>query len=124
LRPVPNYTLVSAEVPFLNELKRTGNIYAFDTTSSRLIALAKADGKYQAQYRLAGGSTEWSDVRAMYVIAGVEGEPATLVWLSRDGVNQAILVAVPDTAPQASPGASAGPSGGPVKISPNPSKKP
>jgi hypothetical protein len=124
LRPAPNYVLVSGEVPFINDQKRSGNIYAFDKASSRLIAVAKADGKYQAQYRLAGGSKDWSDMRAMYIIAGAEGEPATLVWMSPDGVNQAILLTVPDAAPQASPGASASPSGSPARTSPKPSKKP
>jgi hypothetical protein len=125
LRPAPDYILVSGEVPFINDQKRSGNIYAFDKASSRLVALAKADGKYQAQYRLAGGARDWTDVRAMYVIAGGESQPATLVWMSRDGVNQAILVAVPDTAPQASPGGSARPSVSPgASATPKPSKKP
>ena len=35
-------------------------------------------------------------------------EPSTLVWMSRDGVHQAILVAVPDSGPAASPSDIAG----------------
>jgi hypothetical protein len=125
LRPAPDYTLVSGEVPFISDQKRSGNIYAFDGASSRLIAVAKADGAYKSQYRLAGGATDWTDLRAMYVISGGEGEPATLVWMSRDGVNQAILVAVPDTAAGGSSGASAGPSASPARsATPKPSKKP
>ena len=37
---------------------------------------------YRGQYRLAGGAEDWSDLRAMYVIAGIEEGPATVVWLS------------------------------------------
>ena len=54
--------------------------------------------------------------------------PATLVWLSSAGVNQAILTAVPDTAPGASPnpGSSAASPGAstPAKTTPKPTKKP
>ncbi len=32
----------------------------------------KIDGKYVAQYRLAGGAPDWADLRAMYVIPGVD----------------------------------------------------
>ena len=42
----------------------------------------------------------------MYVIAGVEEAPDTLIWLSSDTVNQAVLEAVPTT-----DGASPAPSG-------------
>ena len=55
-----------------------------------------ATARTRAQYRLAGGATGWSDMRAMYIVPGVEDAPATLVWLSKDGVHQAILEAVPD----------------------------
>ena len=48
----------------------------------------------------------------MYIIPGVDPEPSTLVWMSHDGVHQAILVAVPDDGPVASPVPSAGASGG------------
>ncbi len=65
--------------------------------------MTKIDGKYVAQYRLAGGAPDWEDLRAMYIIPGVDPEPSTLVWMSRDGVHQAILVAVPDGGPAASP---------------------
>ena len=41
----------------------------------------------------------------MYVVPGAEGQPATLVWMSKDGVNQAILVAVPDADDDRQPGA-------------------
>ena len=115
LRPAPSYSIVAAGTP-----RREGAIYGFDGPNSRVVALAKVDGKYVAQYRLAGGLKDWSDMRAMYVIAGANGEPATLVWMSRDGIAQAILVAVPDAAPLVSPSAAPSPSQAP----PTPSKKP
>ena len=81
--------------------RRTGNVYAFDRPNARIVAFDKVDGAYVAQYRLAGGVTDWTDLRAMYVIPGIEEAPATVVWLSMDGVHQAVLEAVPDVAPAA-----------------------
>ena len=39
----------------------------------------------------------------MYVVIGGEGQPSTLVWVSSDGINQATLVAAPDTGATPSP---------------------
>jgi hypothetical protein len=47
----------------------------------------------------------------MYIVAGIEDAPATVVWLSKSGVHQAVLEAVPDTAPRASPSAAPSPAG-------------
>ena len=82
------------------------------------------DGSFKGQYRLAGGDKDWTDLRAMYVVAGAEGQPSTLVWMDRDGVNQSILVAVPDPALSASPSQSAAPSQSakPAKATPKPKK--
>ena len=57
---------------------------------------------------------------------GLGDGPSTLVWASNDGVNQAVLVAVPDTAqrepePQREPGQ---PERQPEKATPKPTKKP
>ncbi len=120
LRPAPKYSIVAA-----GSARREGNIYGFDLPNARVIALTKIDGKYVAQYRLAGGRTDWSDLRAMYIIAGVDTAPSTLVWLSSDGVHQAILVVVADSAPAASPGAPAAPSASTAPTTtPKPTKKP
>ena len=86
------------------------------------MAVNKIDGKYVAQYRLAA-LPDWEDLRAMYIIPGIDPEPSTLVWLSRDGVHQAILVAVPDSGPTASPSTSPGPSGA-AEATAKPTKKP
>ena len=116
LRPAPAYSIVAA-----GPARREGQIYGFDKPNRRVIAMTKADGKYIAQYRLAGNAPDWDDLRAMYIIAGVDPEPSTLVWMSRDGVHQAILVAAPDVGPIANPSTSPGPSGE-VTASPAPSQ--
>jgi serine/threonine protein phosphatase PrpC len=103
LRQPPTYSLVSGATE-----RRSGNVYAFDRPNARIIALDKTDASYKAQYRLAGGLKDWSDLRAMYIVAGIEEAPATVVWLSKDGVHQAVLEAVADVAPKASPSASPG----------------
>jgi hypothetical protein len=118
IRPAPSYSIVAA-----GPARREGAIYAFDKPNERVVAVSKIDGKYVAQYRLAGDVPGWDDLRAMYIIPGVDPEPSTLVWMSRDGVHQAILVAVPDAGAAPSPSTSPGPSG-PVEATPKPTKKP
>ncbi|HEV8403112.1 MAG TPA: hypothetical protein VGQ31_08765 [Candidatus Limnocylindrales bacterium] len=124
LRPAPVYSIVAA-----GPARRQGSIFGYDKPNARVVALSKTDGSYQEQYRLAGGAKGWSDLRGFYIIPGSGDGPATLVWLSKDGVNQAILVAVPDTAassspsPSASASASLAPSSSPTKATPKPTKK-
>jgi hypothetical protein len=98
LRPAPTYSLVAGAGQ-----RRVGNVYVFDRPNARIVALDKKDGTYRAQYRLAGGIGDWSDLRGIYV--GIEEAPVTVVWLSKSGVHQAVLEAVPDVAPKASPSA-------------------
>jgi hypothetical protein len=119
LRPAPSYSIVAS-----GTARREGDIYGFDKPNARVIALAKTDGTYHAQYRLAGDLPDWTDLRSMYVVPGAEGQPATLVWMSRDGVNQSILTAVPDDGSVASPAPSGSPSAAPAKTTPKPTKKP
>ena len=122
LRPAPAYSIVAA-----GAARREGAIFGYDKPNARVIALSKTDGSYQAQYRLASGETGWADLRGMYIIPGSGDGPSTLVWASKDGVNQAILVAVADTAKAASPSPSASPSvapsSAPAKATPKPTKK-
>jgi hypothetical protein len=59
----------------------------------------------------------------MYVIPGIEDAPATVVWLSKNAIHQAVLEAVPDTAPVVSPSVSpatpsAGSSASPIGSAP------
>jgi hypothetical protein len=100
LRPAPAYTLVAGAGE-----RRVGNVYAFDKPNERVVALDKTDGSFRGQYRLAGGAGDWSDLRAMYVIAGIEEAPPTLVWLSENAIHQAVLEGVPDVAPEPTPSA-------------------
>ncbi len=114
LRPTSNEVLVTGA-----GLRNEGLVYTYDRTNARLLAYDKRSGKFEAQYRLAEGDG-WKDLRSMYVIAGVEEAPDTLVWLSASAVNQAVLEAVPSgdgaspapsgsAAPGASPSASTPP---------------
>ncbi len=121
LRQAPVYSVLSS-----GSARREGDILGYDRPNARILALAKTDGAYHAQYRLAGGLPDWSDLRDMYVVAGGENQPATLVWLSSDGINQAPLAAVPDASPTPSGSASpsSGPSASPAKATPKPTKKP
>ncbi len=118
LRPAPVYSMVAGGVGLE---RRTGWVYAYDKPNARIVAMNKSDGTYKAQYRLAGGIQGWDDMRAFYVIPGVAEAPATLIWVSKDGLHSSVLVAVPDVAPTppASPAASASPAG-----SAKPSKSP
>jgi hypothetical protein len=96
---------------------RVGALYAYDSANARVVAIDKAKGDYIEQYRLSGDAPGMEDVRGMYVLAGADGGPATLIWASKNTVFTSILEAVPDVAPSAS--GSPSPSG-----SAAPSKKP
>jgi hypothetical protein len=119
LRKPPVYSLIAS-----GTARRTGQILAYDKPNARIVALDKSNGHYLAQYRLADAPKDWSDIRAMYVIAGTEDAPATLVWASHDSIHQTALVAVPDegAAPSAKPAPSA--SGSRANATPKPTKKP
>jgi hypothetical protein len=112
LREQPHYSLLASASD-----KRTGNIYAYDKSNNRIVAIDKAKGTYVEQYRLAGNAPGWEDVRGMYVVLAGEGVPPTLVWANNDGLYSSILEAVPDTAP-ATPAPSSSGSQGPASGSP------
>ena len=97
LRSAPSYLLVGSGAE-----RRTGTIYAFDAANNRLIALSEVNGAFLGQYRLAGGSDAWSDMRDFYVEKSVEGQPDAIVWISENAVHRAVLESV--TSPPASPG--------------------
>ncbi len=118
VRSTPDYALIASASD-----KRTGVLYAWDRENARVVAFDKAKGSFIEQYRLAGGSPAWQDVRGMYVVTGSGPEaPATLVWATKDGVMSAVLEAVPDSAPSAS--GSPGPTGSGATGSARPSAKP
>jgi hypothetical protein len=118
LRPEPSSALVTGAGE-----RYKGRVYTYDRENARVLAYEKQDGRFVAQYRLADGDG-WNDLRAMYVIPGVEEAPATLVWLSATGVHQAALTAAEEngTSPDASgsPGPSGAAGSAPAKASPSP----
>jgi hypothetical protein len=109
LRSAPSYSLLAG-----GGERRNGVVYGYDRRNERIVAVDKADGHYLAQYRLAAGADGWEDMRGFYVVpAGEDAEgPPEIVWISRNGVNQAKLEAVSDD-PTASPGPSGAPSQAP-----------
>src|SRR3990170_3599086 len=58
LRDAPVYERVTS-----GPIRREGRLYGWDRESARVIALRKSDGRYLEQYRLAGDSPDWRDVR-------------------------------------------------------------
>jgi hypothetical protein len=124
LRPAPSYVRVATPTK-----KGSGLIYAWDQQNARVVAFDKAKGTFVEQYRLTGGSTAWTDVRGMYVVAGAGPDaPATLVWATKDTVYSALLVATPTSsgtagsgsAAPAGAGGSSRPSGAPASASTKP----
>jgi hypothetical protein len=92
-----------------------GRVYTFDRSNDRVLAYDKASGDFIGQYRLRDDEG-WADLRAMYVIPGVEDQADRLVWLSKDAVNQAVLQGAPETdgaSPSPSAGGSASPAASP-----------
>ena len=111
LRPAPTYTVVASP-----DAKSEGVMYAFDRGSDRIVAFAKANGKYVAQYRIAEGGPDWSDVRAFYVVNRAEGQAPLVYWIDADRIGAAVLQdasTLPSPAPSGSPAASPDGSAGP-----------
>jgi hypothetical protein len=108
LRVSPSYELVTGYAEL-----RKGRLYGYDPENERIVALDKAGGEFVEQYRLAVRQQAWDDLRGMFVVPGIDDGPASLFWISRDGLHQSILEAVEtEPEPSGSPGAS--PSGSTV----------
>ena len=113
LRPAPDYSLVVRRALPIGPAPN-GEIYVYDRPNVRIVAIDKSNGDYKAQYRLAGGAPTGRTCAACTSSPGADGEPATLVWMSADGLHQAILVGrarrrsrrPPERAPSPSPSAS------------------
>ena len=119
LRTKPQYELIASATD-----KRAGALYAWDRDNARVVAIDKARGTFIEQYRLAGGSNAWRDVRGMYVVAGAGPDsPTTLIWATKDGVMSAVLERVPDD-PEPDASASPGPSRSGAPASTKPAAKP
>jgi hypothetical protein len=104
LRSAPAYSLLATGATGNNKGK--GPVYGYDRPNGRVIALAKDSGAVVGQYRLSGADPAWTDLRGMYVVAGLADEPATLVWIDKNRLMSSILEAV--QTPTASPGPSSG----------------
>lgn len=121
LRPAPTYSLVYSPAG-----RGLGDLYLYDSRSQRVVMFSKADGTYEREYRLAGGSQLLAGAHGMYVVLGSGGKPATLYWIGEAALYSAPLVAATAPAtPPPSPPVSVGPvlSGAPQashKASPSP----
>ena len=119
LRTPPVYTRIATPTK-----KGSGRLYAWDRANGRIVAFDKSKGTYIEQYRLAGGSAAWQDVRGMYVVPGPAADaPATVIWATKDTVYSAVLEAIPDPA-DPGPGASGSPLPSGASGSAAPSTKP
>jgi hypothetical protein len=132
IRPTTTYTLLEAPVGSTGRsTPGVGNLYLFDTTNHRVVAYAKSDGHYVAQYQLAAGNTAWNDLVDMVVLPSTSSDAAPdLWWVSSTGLHSALLVAVPEgpsASPSPSPSASASPKAGKTATpgkTPRPTKSP
>lgn len=85
LRPAPYYAAMAASAE-----ARSGRLYAWDRLNARIVALEKGSARYVEQYRLAGASPEWDDVRGMVVDVPADG-PARLWWIDGSRLMSALL---------------------------------
>ena len=106
LRPIRRYTLVDSPDP-----RREGTLYVFDAANARVLAFDKLTGAYLAQYRPAGGSPAWTDLRGFYVTPRSPGQAPAIFWIDGATLGTATLQQVPGTGPDGSPGASPLPGG-------------
>jgi hypothetical protein len=119
LRPAPAYRLLAS-----TSAAGRGNLYLYDGTSGRVIAVDKASGEYVAQYRVGPGGPSWADLRGIYVVSRGEDVPPVLWWADGTRIGSAPLDPIVESLPGASPAASpsAGPSTSPAPA--KPTKKP
>ncbi|HSS36379.1 MAG TPA: hypothetical protein VLR93_08890 [Patescibacteria group bacterium] len=118
LRAAPVYSLVASGTD-----KGAGAIYGYDRGNRRIVGLAKDGGSIEAQYRLASDEAGWGDLRGMYVLAGTDTEPDTLVWIDKNRLMSSLLEGVQAPSASPSPSAGASPSGAPSPT-PKATKKP
>ena len=118
LRAAPVYSLVASGTD-----KGAGAIYGYDRGNRRIVGLAKDGGSIEAQYRLASDEAGWADLRGMYVLAGTDTEPDTLVWIDKNRLMSSLLEGVQAPSASPSPSAGASPSAAPSPT-PRVTKKP
>lgn len=117
LRPTSHFTALAS---FSD--RRTGSIYAYDSTNARIVAFDKGSGAYLGQYRLANGAAGWGDLRSFYVVPGSASNPPTVVWISGRDISLAPLATVPDSTTGGSPAPAPSVSPTPVAL-PSPTAK-
>ncbi len=105
IRAAPHYTFLTSP-----GARGAGTLYGYDKPNSRLIAIDKASGAFVGQYRVTV-SPGWSDLRSMYVVAGDNGDPATVFWIDGRRFYSSVLKPAATPAATAAPGTSARPSG-------------
>jgi hypothetical protein len=117
LRPLPAYRLIASP-----GTRGEGTMYGYDPGSNRIVAFDKASGKYQGQFRIAGGGTDWTDVRAFFVVNRASGLAPVVYWINKQRIGVATLqdvstlpapTAAPSPSPSASPVGSAKPTARP-----------
>jgi hypothetical protein len=117
LRPLPAYRLIASP-----GTRGEGTMYGYDPGSNRIVAFDKASGKYQGQFRIAGGGTDWADVRAFFVVNRASGLAPVVYWINKQRIGVATLqdvstlpapTAAPSPSPSASPVGSAKPTARP-----------
>jgi hypothetical protein len=111
VRPAPRYTLVTS-----GSDRREGHIYGFDATNKRVVSFLKSDGSFVEQYRLAGKSTAWADLRSWFVAPGAADQPDSLFWISGSSIHRTVLE--PLTSAPASPGPSGAGASAPASRTP------
>jgi serine/threonine protein phosphatase PrpC len=131
VRPGSSFThIVAPDVTAGSPSRGTGSLYAYDALNHRIVAFAKADGVYIAQYRPADGVEAWTGLVDFLVLPpGADAAP-TAWWIDPTGLHTSLLLAVP-TGPGASPSPTPEPTASPVPTktpkpgkTPKPTKKP
>ncbi|MFH0751849.1 MAG: hypothetical protein V2B17_08430, partial [Chloroflexota bacterium] len=97
LRPLPTYRLIASPGS-----RGEGTLYAYDEGGDRILAFDKASGKYQAQFRIAGGGPDWADVRGFFVVNRASGQAPVVYWINEQRIGVATLQDV-STLPTPSP---------------------
>lgn len=96
LRPGHDYRAIDGSAG-----RGSGKMYLYDATWGRIVVFDKSDGDYLAQWSTGPDGPSMKDVRGMYVVEGTRArDPATVVWVSPEGVFETRLA----TPPAAEPG--------------------
>ncbi len=131
IRPGSNFTrLVAPDVIAGSPTRGAGSLYAYDTLHHRIVAFAKADGSYVAQFQPAESANAWTGLVDFLVMPAGAGPAPTVWWIDAVGLHASLLQAAP-TGPAASPSPAPQPTATPTPTktpkpgkTPKPTKKP